>query len=102
MSREFTFPDWVGSGSKKWCSSKKAVQVFSHVTITFMISAGRLEGGTLRCARLRLPLWSLLLRDGRLRGRIRLRRGLPLFDIAQRFEVEIAALQKRETDAWVV
>jgi hypothetical protein len=25
----------------------------------------------------------------------------PLFDIAQRFEVEIAALQKRETDAWV-
>lgn len=26
----------------------------------------------------------------------------PLFDIAQRFEVEIAALQKRETDAWVV
>jgi hypothetical protein len=26
----------------------------------------------------------------------------PLFDIAQRFEVEIAALQKREIDAWVV
>lgn len=25
----------------------------------------------------------------------------PLFDIAQRFEVEIASLQKRETDAWV-
>jgi hypothetical protein len=25
----------------------------------------------------------------------------PLFDIAQRFELEIAALQKRETDAWV-
>ncbi|HEX8108775.1 MAG TPA: SLATT domain-containing protein [Kofleriaceae bacterium] len=26
----------------------------------------------------------------------------PLFDIAQRFEVQIADLQKRETDAWVI